>query len=96
MSICVMPFRVMPFCAVYLRNTFPHYVYLRYAYLRYHVPFTTMPFCILTICMISETGSCPSASGGYIDDLEHTIPITENCILQKLGGVNLTQFFISE
>ena len=89
MFFCIMPFRVMPFCVIRFRLMPICAMLFRVTsicVMPFRVmpicvmPFTTMPFCILTIC-IPETGFCSSASGGYIHDLEHIIPITENCIL---------------
>ena len=87
--ICVMPFRVMPFrvtsICVMPFGVMPLFV-RPFRVMPFRVmpicvmPFTSMPFRILTICMIPETGFYPSASGGCIHDLEHTIPITQNCI----------------
>ena len=79
MPICVMPFRVTPICVMPFRV-------MSFRVMPFRVmpicvmPFTTMLICILTIC-IPETGFCSSASGGCIHDLEHSIPMTENCIL---------------
>ena len=81
---CIMPFRVMPFCVTPFRVTpicvMPFRV-MSFRVMPFRVmhicvmPFTTVPFCILTI-YIPETSFYPSASGGCIHDLEHTIPIT--------------------